>query len=299
MNIIGCDYADHTVDAEVLKEHGYRFAGRYVSTPGNDKNLRADEVDYLNSRGIRIVTLFETTADRFTGGLAAGMQDARAAAGQASELGQPLGTPIYFTVDFDVQPADLHLLDDYFHGIKEGTFHYAIGCYGSYTTISRVHALASAQYLWQTHAWSGGLWHPAAHIRQLSGEVAVGEWLVDLDQATTVDYGGWLAGKYQPTPPTPPAPVPPVPADWTEQIVSELPQLTEGATDPIEGKRPVHLMQAALVAVHNFGIGPGGIDGDFGPDTNAAVRNFQTHHGLQVDGIVGPHTWTELLIGAI
>ena len=37
-------------------------------------------------------------------------------------------------------------------------------------------------------------------------------------------------------------------------------------------------------------------DGDFGENTEAAVRNFQQAHGLEQDGVVGAKTWRGLLI---
>ncbi len=39
------------------------------------------------------------------------------------------------------------------------------------------------------------------------------------------------------------------------------------------------------------------VDGEFGPETDAAVRAYQATHGLDVDGDVGDQTWAALLAG--
>ena len=51
----------------------------------------------------------------------------------------------------------------------------------------------------------------------------------------------------------------------------------------------VHAVQQLQAALHLP------VDGDFGPETEAAVRRLQARHGLTVDGVVGPGTWS--LIG--
>ena len=43
-----------------------------------------------------------------------------------------------------------------------------------------------------------------------------------------------------------------------------------------------------------YDLGPCGIDGDFGKATEAAVRSFQSDHGLAVDGVAGAKTFGEL-----
>lgn len=53
----------------------------------------------------------------------------------------------------------------------------------------------------------------------------------------------------------------------------------------------VVVLQALLNAKGKYGLE---IDGDFGVFTYSAVNKFQTAHGLERDGIVGPLTWGEL-----
>jgi peptidoglycan hydrolase-like protein with peptidoglycan-binding domain len=64
------------------------------------------------------------------------------------------------------------------------------------------------------------------------------------------------------------------------------PALQEGATGA-----NVSRLQSLLSSA---GFNPGGIDGDFGPRTRAAVMNYQESRGLGVDGVVGPQTWSAL-----
>ncbi len=68
---------------------------------------------------------------------------------------------------------------------------------------------------------------------------------------------------------------------------AEAPTTTEHVVELSEGDegRQVQLLQQAL------GIG---VDGVFGPATEAAVQHFQAHHGLTIDGVVGSQTWAAL-----
>lgn len=47
-----------------------------------------------------------------------------------------------------------------------------------------------------------------------------------------------------------------------------------------------------LLVGHGYDIA---VDGDFGGVTDRTVRSFQRSHGLGIDGVVGPATWTELV----
>ena len=80
------------------------------------------------------------------------------------------------------------------------------------------------------------------------------------------------------------------------------------APDPVDDKTPVQtkptlkrgskgdyvaLLQTMLVN-KGYDVGKSGIDGDFGKDTEKAVKAFQKANQLQQDGIVGAKTWAAL-----
>ena len=58
--------------------------------------------------------------------------------------------------------------------------------------------------------------------------------------------------------------------------------------------RDVESLQSILIA-KGFSCGTYGTDGDFGGKTLDAVKGFQAERKIEVDGIVGPETWGELL----
>lgn len=55
----------------------------------------------------------------------------------------------------------------------------------------------------------------------------------------------------------------------------------------------VRVLQEKLIQL-GYDVGPDGADGDFGNNTEKAVREFQVDNSLEVDGIVGNESWAKL-----
>lgn len=50
-----------------------------------------------------------------------------------------------------------------------------------------------------------------------------------------------------------------------------------------------------LLLMHGFDVGVGWTDGDFGPDTDQALRSFQSANDLDADGVCGELSWAALI----
>jgi hypothetical protein len=74
-------------------------------------------------------------------------------------------------------------------------------------------------------------------------------------------------------------------------VTIELNQLQKGS----EGEQ-VKTLQRLIIA-KGYKLAQYGADGDFGAETEGAVRQFQSDNKLGVDGIVGQNTWNKLLKG--
>ena len=78
--------------------------------------------------------------------------------------------------------------------------------------------------------------------------------------------------------------------DGKKDESAELPLLKRG---DVSGA--VLSVQVLLIYKWAVSCGPDGADGDFGPNTETAVKAFQRHYGLEADGVVGPLTWRKLI----
>ena len=131
---LGCDTATPITESrlQTLRSEGYTFVGRYL---GN--HLTLDEKNIITKGGLFIVSLYErnpTHVGYFTD--AQGRHDAARAINKAQKLGQPFGTPIYFTVDYDAPDSDIAgNIKIYLQAIKavfkENGNPYKLGLYGS------------------------------------------------------------------------------------------------------------------------------------------------------------------------
>lgn len=189
--MFGIDYAWGRPSIDAMKKAGVKFVARYVSNPGNSKNIERAEATSLKKAGIGIVTVFESTAGRALAGHAAGAADAKSAHAQIVAAGGPADAPIYFAVDFDAQPSQQAALNEYLSGAASVLGKGRVGVYGGYYVVERCAAAKVCRFFWQTYAWSGGHVSKHANLYQYSNGHTLDGVSCDYDKALKANYGQW------------------------------------------------------------------------------------------------------------
>lgn len=192
MPALGLDYAGGVPSAAAIKNAGYSFVVRYLTTGGPGlpgKLLTRHEFAALQAAGVGVVLNWETSADRMRGGWEAGVSDAQTAAGIVAGLGVPDHRPIYFSADWDASETEQQCIDDYLRGAATVLGAGRVGVYGSYYVVKRALDNGSARWGWQTGAWSGGNREPRAHIFQRIGFAHVDGVECDVNEACAEDIG--------------------------------------------------------------------------------------------------------------
>lgn len=193
-----------TRHAQALRRQGIDFVMRYYSH-NTAKNLGADEARALAAAGLRVGAVWEsagTHAGYFSRNQ--GQSDGAGALALARAVGQPLGSSIYFAVDYDPTQADLEgPVADYFAGVTSTLGSgYRLGVYGSGMCCGFLldHGQADCSWLSQSTGFAGSKAFAQARrydlIQALPKTIAVDGGVLDIDPDSTNPAGD--AGLFQP-----------------------------------------------------------------------------------------------------
>lgn len=138
--------------AKCLAQLGFTFVGRYYrSHKSAMSRLTREEALAISAAGLNVVAMFEyagTKASYFTAAQAA--MDVQDTIEQVAEVTQPLGSAIYFSVDYNATVDDIDgPVTEYFK-VVAGALRpkFSVGVYGSGATCSAMLTAGLADLAW-------------------------------------------------------------------------------------------------------------------------------------------------------
>lgn len=164
--------------AVALKSQGVDFVIRYYSHAAG-KNLSLAEARALSEADLQIGVMWETNCCQPSYfNRAQGLADGASAYLMAhATIGQPSGSGIYFTIDYDATEAELcGPISEYFRGVQQafesaeaGEPRYEVGVYGSELCLSTLvdSGLATLTWLSQAAGFRGNRHYVNYNLRQL------------------------------------------------------------------------------------------------------------------------------------
>ena len=195
---LGIDLAMDTSNVvEELRGSRIDFVARYYREPTSSlPALSSQEARKLDSLGLKIVAVWEQNSpDPENLSHSSGYSDALSAYKQATAVGQPAGSAIYFAIDFNAH--DLEAAKEYFRGIAAGLAagsggraEYNVGVYGSGAVCDAIKRAGLARYSWlgKATSWNGSLDYNDWNIKQ--GDALPFSFDNDSNEAKH-DYGGF------------------------------------------------------------------------------------------------------------
>jgi hypothetical protein len=157
---------------DTLRTKGVTAVGRYYRVVHPEWRLTKAEAQKLSAVGIKLFTVYEDTGHDLTLTAAQGRADGQNAIEQATEVGQPTGTPIYFALEGlpnGYVASDLPAIRKYFAGVQQAiSTKYELGVYSnglvcetlldegvcSYTWLSASKAFAGTRDFYRTGRWN-------------------------------------------------------------------------------------------------------------------------------------------------
>lgn len=290
-----------TTAAPCLRADGIEFIIRYYSetTIQPEKRLTLAEAQAIDTAGIRLAVVYQDRQNQASDfSRAAGERAGQIAFQYTREIGQPLGTTIFFAVDYDADPADMTRIDAYFQGVAlglqaaaGGQAPYLIGVYGSGFVCTRLRQANLVTHTWLSESTGhrGSATYQNWNIKQSVTKKArcglpAGSWQRCESQGSDNSWSFRLGAA---SPVLDAVPLPAPDAD---------PLLRKGAQGT-----PVTILQRLL---NRWLLAEGATllieDGDFGKHTEKAVIAFQSSHidntglPLRADGVAGGLTWGAL-----
>lgn len=102
---------------------------------------------------------------------------------EANMIKQPLGSGIYFAVDYDAQPKDYNAIEASLRSAAKQNTEYKVRGEGSFAVIEEMARRCAAECFWKTYAWSKGHKSRKANLYQYKNGVAMAGITVDLNDS--------------------------------------------------------------------------------------------------------------------
>ena len=213
------DAAGHP-DPATAKAAGFAVVAQYL---GGANAVPEPWVDSATAAGEGIISIWEVAAQAAAGGSAQGQVDGAAAVAAAKSLGQPAGTAIYLTCDFDAEdPATVAAVSAYF--LTGGSIiranGFLAGAYGGTTVLNAIGGIVDRR--WQSAGWTNGQQVAGCALSQLVAQADVAGVTCDLNLVLG-EPGAWNKnGPVLLFPPPPVAPPLQFPVDRSVAVSSTV-----------------------------------------------------------------------------